>query len=106
MRHPDKQHWKIWYDYARVCEEAQDLASVTGHEITFRPWNGGWVIFNLRNLFDLKCERLANEADAEERHREATDSYSSHDSYSSEDYERKQLALEAEAYQEYIDDYN
>ena len=99
-----KQHWRFWPGYAEVLKEAKDLASWTGCEVTFRPWDGGWVIFNLRNLWDLRCERRADEVESEERHRDAVDS--SQGSYSEVDYEHEQLRLEADDYLNNIADYN
>ena len=72
---PNKQHWRIWYNYEEFQAEAKGLATATGYEILSRPWDGGWVILNLRNLFDLAAEREADERSVEQRYQEAMASY-------------------------------
>lgn len=113
MRHPDEQHGHIWDDYSEVSAEALRLASVVsrlGLEVVFRPWDDGWVVFNLRGLY--AAEEYVREEDAKEAADEAErmcdDAMrdTSKDDYSAEEYEREQQSLEADAYQEYIDDYN
>lgn len=71
----NKQHWRIWYNFEEFQAEAKELANATGYEILSRPWDGGWVVFNLRNLFGLAAEREADEHFVGQRYQEAIADY-------------------------------
>ena len=106
MWHANKEHWRIWFDYAALLSDARELAAATGHPITSRPWDGGWVIFNLRNLHDLKCELAADEADSNHRYWEAKDSGRGAMGYDEAEYTRLDLISEADEYLKLIDSFN
>ena len=71
----DKQHWRLWYDFTEFQKAAQELANAIGYRISARPWDGGWVIFNLRNLFGLAAEREADAAAESEQNQSYCEDY-------------------------------
>lgn len=113
MQRPDKQHGCIWDSYTEVSAEALRLTNVVdrlGLEVVFRPWNDGWVIFNLRGLYAaeeyVREEAAKDAADEEEEMCNDAMRDTSRDNYTEEAYTRRDLAAEVEEYRRYVSSYD